>query len=158
MEDEDNYKCLLQIGRAGKESQPAGGMKMWGEIKVTVYSWQSSGSYKLKLCLVFHVYFDLLCAFNVLKFSNHLLFKVGVSLVSGCVSCCVSSVCTVWAAWNAAACQTCMDYRRHLANLTIKTIRLAFWVNFFQMLQPAQSHFGTVYSKGTMYCSCTVGT
>lgn len=82
------------------------------------------------------------CAFIVLQFPDHLLSEISDSSVCGCVSCCVWvtwpawtvwSACTACAAWNAAACQSCMDYRRHLANCTIRTIRLAFWVNFLRL-------------------------
>lgn len=62
---------------------------------------------------------------------------------SGCVSCCVWVTWPAWTVWSvctasaarkrAAACQSCMDYCEHLANFAVRTIRLAFWVNFLQL-------------------------
>lgn len=76
--------------------------------------------------------------FNFLKFPSD-LSAGSFSSMSGSVSCVqdawpactVWHVCTVWPGRNAAAaCQSCMDYRRYLANFTISTIRLALWVHF----------------------------
>lgn len=63
------------------------------EIKVTISNLQSSGSDKLKLWLVFHTCFDIVCAFNMLKFPNHLLSKGSISSVCRCVSSCVQITC-----------------------------------------------------------------
>ena len=82
------------------------------------------------------------CFLNVLKLPDHLLSEGSVSSAPGCVSCCVWvsrpartvwSVCTVWAVRNTAAGQSCMDYRRHAANFTIRTIRLTYRVSFLQL-------------------------
>ena len=88
-------------------------------------------------------YRDKLCALIVWKFPIHLLSKGSVFSASGCVSCCVWVTWPAWTAWSvctasaarkrAAAYQSCMDYCEHLANFAVRTIRLAFWVNYLQL-------------------------